>query len=103
MIICFIIKMHCNSLLQMQNLHNVFTACTRRTHNAPTALYKTPQLCHSMLSNTLWKRQDAAFVLSMLKINAATWRSRRLHSICTALMAFAQHAPRRSAIFLNAV
>jgi len=37
-IICFIIKMHCTRLLQMQNLHSVFTACTRRAHNAPTAL-----------------------------------------------------------------
>jgi len=62
-----------------------------------------PQRCHSVLSNTLWKRQAAAFVLSMLKVNAAAWRSRRLHSVYTALLAFAQRAPRRSAIFLNAV
>ena len=55
--------MYCKRLLQMQ---------------------KTPQRCHSVLSNTLWKRQAAAFVLSMLKINAAAWRSRRLHSVCTA-------------------
>ena len=67
MIICFIIKMHCKRQLQMQNSHGVFTACTRRAHNAPTALKSTPQRCHSMLSNTLWKRQAAAFVLSMLK------------------------------------
>jgi len=79
--ICFIIKMHYNRLLQMQNLHSAFTACTRRAHNAPTALSKTPQRCHSVLSNTLWKRQAAVFVLSMLKVNAATWRSRRLHSV----------------------
>jgi len=45
-----------------------------------------------MLSNTLRKRQAAAFVLSMLKINAAEWRSRRL-------LAFAQRAPQRSAFF----
>jgi len=38
MIIHFIIKMHFKRLLQMQNLHGVFTACTRRAHNAPTAL-----------------------------------------------------------------
>ena len=50
-------------------------------------------------SNTLWRRQVAAFVLSMLKINAAAWFSRRLHSVCTALLAFSQRAPRRSAIF----
>ena len=67
MIICFIIKVHCKRLLQMQNLHGAFTAWTRRAHNAPT----TPQRCHSVLSNTLWKRQAAAFVLSMLKVNAA--------------------------------
>jgi len=39
----------------------------------------------------------------MLKVNAAPWRSRRLHSVSTALLAFAQRAPRRSAILLNAV
>jgi len=103
MIICFIINTHCKRLLQMQKLHGVFTACTWRVHNAPMALYETPQRCHSVLSYTLWKRQAAAFVLSMLKINAAAWRYRRLHSVSTALLAFAQRAPRRSAIFLNAV
>jgi len=40
-----------------------------------------------------------ALVLSMLKINAAAWRSRRLHSVSTALLAFAQRAPRRSDFF----
>ena len=84
MIICFIIKMHCKRQLQMQNLHDVFTACTRRAYNAPTALYNTPQRCHSVLSNTLWKRQAAAFVMSILKVNAAAWRSMRLHSVSTA-------------------
>ena len=106
----------------MQNLHGVFTVCTQRAHNEPTALWKTPQRCHSVLSNTLWKRQAAAFVLSMLKVNAAAWRSRPLHSVssafaqrcwrlhsvagvCTALLAFAQRcwrlhsAHRRSAFF----
>jgi len=43
MIICFIIKMHGKRLLEMQNLHGVFTACTRSqlAHGAledPTAL-----------------------------------------------------------------
>jgi len=56
-----------------------------------------------VLSNTLWKRQAAAFGLSMLKINAAAWSSRRLHSVCTALLAFVQRASGRSADFLNAV
>jgi len=28
----------------MQNLHGVLTACTRRDHNAPTALKKTPSV-----------------------------------------------------------
>jgi len=99
MIICFIIKIHFKRLLQMQNLHGVFTARSQRAHDAlkdPTTL---PHRCHSMLSNTLWKRQAAAFVLSMLKVNNAAWRSRRLHSVSTALLAFAQRAPRRSAIF----
>ena len=52
MIICIIVKMHYKRLLQMQDLHGVFTACTRRAHNAA-------------LSNTLCKHQAAAFVLSM--------------------------------------
>jgi len=51
----------------------------------------------------LYKRQAAVFVLSMLKVNATAWRSRRLHSVSTALLAFAQRAPRRSANFVNAV
>jgi len=63
--------------------YRIYTASLQRAHGTledPTAL---PQ----HLSNTLWKRQVAAFVLSMLKINAAAWRSRRLHSVaavCTA-------------------
>ena len=32
MIICINIKMHSKGLLQMQNLHGVFTTCTRRAH-----------------------------------------------------------------------
>jgi len=82
-----------------RRLYSVHAARSQRAHGAledPTAL---PQRCHSVLSNTLWKRQAAAFVLSMLKIIAAAWRFRRLHNVCTALLAFAQRAPRRSAIF----
>ena len=79
MIICFIIKIHCKRLLQIQNLHGVFTVCTRRAQNAPRALLKTPQRCHSVLFDTLWKRQAAEFVFRMLKINTTAWRSRRLH------------------------
>ena len=65
MIICFIINMHCKRLLLMQNLHGVFTASTRRAHNALEDLTALSQRCHSVLSNTLWKRRAAAFVLSM--------------------------------------
>jgi len=71
----------------------------QRTLEHPTVL---PQRCRSVLSNTLWKRQAAAFVLSMLKVNAAAWRrafAQRLHSVagvCTArTLAFCN--------FLNAV
>jgi len=69
-----------------RRLYSVHMA-SPRAHGAledPTAL---PQRYHFVLSNTLCKRQAAAFVLSMLKINAAAWRSRRLHSVagvCTA-------------------
>jgi len=47
----------------------------------PTAL---PQRPLSAMSNTLCKRQAAAFVLSMSKMNAAAWRWRRLRSVFTA-------------------
>jgi len=88
MIICFIIKTHCKRPTPnaefTRRLYSVHTARSQRAHGAledPTAL---PQLCYSVLSNTLWKRQVAAFVLSMLKVNAAAWRSRRMHSVSTA-------------------
>ena len=70
-----------------RRLYSVQTAHPQRAHGAqedPTAL---PQRPHSALSNTLCKNQAAAFVFSIFKINAATWRSRRLHSVagdCTA-------------------
>ena len=91
MIICFIIKRHCKRLLQMHNLHGVFTACTKSAHNEPTALKKTPQRCHSVLSNTLCKRQASAFVLSMPK-------KRRLHRVSTA---FAQRCWRMHSAHLG--
>ena len=58
-------------------LKGIFTACSWRSRRP-----------HSELSNTLCKRQAAAFVLSMFKINAATWSSRWsqcLHSVSTAI------------------
>jgi len=67
-----------------RRLYSVHAARSQRAHGAledPTAL---PQRCHSVLSNTLWKRQAVAFVLSMPEVNAAAWRSRRLHSVSTA-------------------
>jgi len=47
-----------------RRLYSVHAARSQRAHGVledPTAL---PQRCHSVLSNTLWKRQAAAFVLS---------------------------------------
>jgi len=67
-----------------QRLYSMHTAHPQRAHGAleyPTALQQRP---HSTLSNTQCKRQAAAFVLSMFKINAAAWRSWRLHSVFTA-------------------
>jgi len=64
----------------IRRLYSVHAARSHRAHGA----LEDPQRCHNVLSNTLWKRQAAALVLSMLKINAAAWRSRRLHSISTA-------------------
>ena len=67
-----------------QRLYRVHVARPQPAHGA----LEDPKSCHSVLSNTLWKHQATAFVLSMLKINAAAWRSRqRLHSaagVCTA-------------------
>jgi len=74
-----------------RRLYIVLAVRSQRAHGAlenPTAL---PQRYHNALSNTLWKRQAAAFVLSMLKINAAAWRSMRSHSVSTA---FAQRCSR---------
>jgi len=99
-----IIKINCKRQVQIQNLQGIFTRCTRGARNAPMALEKTPQRCHGALSDMLCKRQAAtAFVLSMFKINTAAWRSRRLHSVSTALLATAQCAPRRSTTFFKAV
>jgi len=88
MIICIIIKMHCKRLLKIM----IYTASLQRTRGAPTTCP------HSVRYNTLNKRQAAA-VFSMLKTNAAAWRSMRLHSAHTALLATAQRATRRTAIF----
>jgi len=97
MITHIIIKMHCKRRVHLQDLHCIFTACSRCSRRP-----------HSELSNTMCKRQAAAFVLSMFKINAAAWRSRRLYSVftafpqrSTALLATAQRAPRRSATFFS--
>ena len=48
MIIYIIIKMHCKRRVKIQDLQSVYTAGTRRSNNAPTALLKTPQRCHDV-------------------------------------------------------
>ena len=66
-----------------RRLHSVHTARPQRAHGAledPTAL---PQRLHTALFNTLYKRQAAAFVLS----------------VSIALLATAKRTLRRSAIF----
>ena len=88
-----IIKMHCKRRVQIQDLQGVLTVRTRRAHNAPTAPEKTPRRCHNVPTARCLTRC----------VNAAALRSRRLHSVSTALLATAQRAPRRSATFLNAV
>ena len=42
-IICVTIKMHCKRLVQMQDLHGAFIACTRRAHGAPEDPIAFPQ------------------------------------------------------------
>jgi len=93
--------MHCK-----QFKYRLYNVSVQRAHGAPTTQPRRfkrlqvalPQRPHSALSNTLCKRQAAAFVLSMFKINNAAWR---LHSVFTALLATAQPAPRRSSTFLT--
>ena len=79
--------MYCKHRLQIQDYHGVFTARTRRTYSAPTALWKTPQCCHRVLnrgmSSALCKRQAAVLSLSMFKIIAAALCSMRLFSVHT--------------------
>jgi len=72
--------MHLIHKASLQRAHGALTTRPQRTHGD----LEDPQRCHSVLSNTLWKRQAAAFVLSMLKVKAAAWRSMRLHSVSTA-------------------
>jgi len=100
MIICFIIKTHCKRHTPnaefTRRLYSVNTARSQRAHGA----LEDPQRCHSVLSNTLRKRQAAAFVLSMLKVNASVWRSSvstafaqrcwRLHSAHLGVLQFFQ-------------
>jgi len=60
---------------------------------------RRPHSVATTLSNTMCKRQATALVLSMFKINAAAWRSMRLHS---AFAAFPQRCWRlHSAHFCN--
>jgi len=83
-----------------RRLYCVHAARPQRAHGALEDPTKLLQRSHSTRSNTLCKRQPAAFVLSISKTNAAAWRSRRLHSAHnahTALLATAQRAPRRTA------
>jgi len=78
----------------------VHTVRPQSAHGALEDLTTLPQSPLSELSNTLCKRQAAAFILSMFKTHGMP------HSVlgdCTALLATAQRAPRRSAISLNAV
>ena len=65
MIICIITKLHCKSLFKcriyMASLQHA-GGVSKTALKDPTAL---PRRFHSSLSNTLCKRQAAAFVLSM--------------------------------------
>ena len=53
------------------------TEFTRRLYGALEDSTALPQRPYSAPSNTLCKRQAAAFVLSMFKVIAGTWRSWR--------------------------
>ena len=63
-----------------RRLYSVHAVRPQRAHGALDEPTSVPQRCHSVLKTTT----DA-------------WRSRRLHSVSTALLSFAQRATRRSA------
>jgi len=81
MIICFVFS---KCIANAYSKCRIYTASLQRARGALTTRPRRSRRPHSVLSNTPWKRQAAAFVLSMLKVNAASWRSRRLHSVLTA-------------------
>ena len=89
-----IIKMHCKRRVQIHDLQGIFTACTRLAHSALEDHTALPQYSYSALSNTLFKHQAAAFVLSMFKINAADG----VLGDCTA---FSQHCWRLHSVHLS--
>ena len=83
-----IIKMHCKTQKTgfTRRFYCVHAACPQCAHGAledPTVL---PQHPHSALSTTLCKLQAVSFVLSMVKINAATWHFRPLHRVFTTFL-----------------
>ena len=93
MIIYFIIKIHCQTPIPDADftwrLYSVHAARPKRAHGPledPTAL---SQRCHSVLSNTLCKRQAAAFVCSKNKrcrmaFYAIAQRFHSVTGVCTA-------------------
>ena len=93
MIIYFIIKIHCQTPIPDADftwrLYSVHAARPKRAHGPledPTAL---PHRCHSVLSNTLCKRQAAACVCSKSKRRRIAFYAiaQRFHSVtgvCTA-------------------
>ena len=89
-----------------RRLYTVHAARSQRAHGAledPTAL---PQRCQGVLSNTLWKRQATAFVLSIQNKRhrmAFYAIAQCINSVCTALLAFACSAHLGVLHFLNAV
>jgi len=77
--------MHCKRLHKMKDLHGVCTVFARGAHTTSPRRSRRPHsVLHSVLSNTLWKRQTRAFVPSMLKRNAAAWCCKWFYSVCTA-------------------
>ena len=77
-----------------RRLYSVHAARRQRTHGTLEDTTALPQ--HAVLHVVETPSR-------VLKLHAAAWRSRRFHSVSTALVAFAQRTTRRSAIFLNAV
>ena len=77
--------------------YSVYTSSAERPYSVHTTFLH--RLCSVLDASTARKQLlQRVHALSMIKINAAAWYSRRMHSAHIALLATVQRAPRRSVL-----